>query len=121
MSRLFSLLRSFTIAHRSKRGRSLTPDMQRQLLLAIVASAATGGIIYLLVMHVLLPGVRARLTPAHIEWLRETFTDHPLMVLGVIVVSAAVLAAPVFGVFRWVSGPLIRQGDGYSQHSDRAS
>ena len=87
--------------------RSLTPDMRRRLLLAIVASAATGGIIYLLVMHVVLPGVQARLTPAHIEWLREAFADHPLVVLGVITLMAAVLAAPVFGVFRWVYGPLI--------------
>jgi len=85
--------------------------MRRRLLLANVASAATGGIVYIIVMHVALPGVRARLTPAHIEWLRESFTNHPLVVLGIIVVCAAVLAAPVFGVFRWVYGPLIRCRD----------
>ena len=81
--------------------------MQRTLLLATVASAATGGVIYLLVMHILLPSLQAWLTPAHIEWLREAFADHPLMVLGVITLMAAVLAAPVFVVFRWVYGPLI--------------
>ena len=96
-------------------GRSLAPDMRRRLLLSIVASAATGGIIYLLVMHVVLPGVRAHLKPAHIEWLREAFTDHPLVVLSVIVLFAAVLAAPVFGVFRWVYGPLIQLRDGCSK------
>ena len=91
-------------------GRSLAPDMRRRLLLAITASAATGGIIYLLVMHILLPGLQARLTPAHIEWLREAFTNHPLMVLAVIFLFAAVLAVPVSGVFRWVYGPLIHGG-----------
>jgi hypothetical protein len=91
--------------------RSLTPHMRRRLLLAIVASAATGGIIYVLVMHVVLPGVQARLTPAHIESLREVFADHPLVVLGVITLMAAVLAGPVFYVFRWVYGPLIPQRD----------
>ena len=91
-------------------GRSLAPDMRRRLLLAITASAATGGIIYLLVMHILLPGLQARLTPVHIEWLREAFTNHPLMVLAVILLFAAVLAVPVLGVFRWVYGPLIHGG-----------
>ena len=76
-----------------------------------MASAVTGGIIYVLVMHVVLPEVQAHLTPEHIEWLREAFTDHPLMVLSAIVVFAAVLAAPMFGVFRWVYGPLTRQRD----------
>ena len=91
-------------------GRSLAPDMRRRLLLAITASAATGGIIYLLVMHILLPSLQARLTPAYIEWLREAFTNHPLMVLAVIFLFAAVLAVPVLGVFRWVYGPLIHGG-----------
>jgi len=86
--------------------------MQRRLLLATVASAATGGVIYLLVMHILLPSLQAWLLPAHIEWLREAFTNHPLIVLGVILVFAAVLAAPVFGVFRCVYGPLIRRRGG---------
>ena len=104
-----------TIANHSETGRSLMPDMRHRLLLAVIASAATGGIIYLLVMHVVLPGVQARLTPADIEWLREAFTDHPLVVLSVIVVFAAVLAAPVLGVFRWVYGPLIRRRDGCSK------
>lgn len=103
------------------------PDRQRRLLLAIVAGTATGVIIYLLVMHVLLPGVRARLAPADIEWLRDAFSDHPLVVLGVIVAFAAVVAAPVFGVFRWIYGPLIwrrdlsngRAGDSDSSHQCR--
>jgi hypothetical protein len=79
--------------------------MRRRLLLALVASAATGVIIYLLVMQVL-PGMIARLTQVDIEWLRKAFTEHPLVVLGVILVFAAVLAAPVFVVFRWVYGPV---------------
>ena len=91
--------------------RSLTPEIRRRLLLAIVASAATGVIIYVLVMHVVLPGVQAQLTPAHIEWLREAFTNHPVMVLAVIFLFAAVLAVPLLGVFRWVYGPLSPRGD----------
>ena len=86
--------------------RSLTPEMRRRLLLALVASAATGVIIYVLVMHVVLPGMLARLTQVDIEWLRKAFTEHPLVVLGVILVFAAVLAAPVFVVFRWIYGPV---------------
>jgi hypothetical protein len=89
-----------------KTGRSLTPDMRRRLLLAIVGSAATGVIIYVLVMHVAMPAVEGRLSPAHFAWLREAFANHPLVVLGVITLIAAVLAAPVLGVFRWVYGPL---------------
>jgi hypothetical protein len=85
---------------------SLTPKMRRQLLIATVASVATGVIIYLLVMQIVLPGVLARLTPADIEWLRAALTERPLVVLGAIVALAAVLAIPVFGVFRWVYGPL---------------
>lgn len=93
----------------------MTPEMRRRLLLAIVASAGTGGMVYLLVMHVALSRVRAHLTPAHIEWLREAFTTHPLVVLGVIVTLAGVLAAPVFVVFRWVYGPLTWRRDACSK------
>ena len=92
--------------------RSLTPEMRRRLLLAIAASAVTGGIIYLLVIHAVLPGVQAWLTPAHIEWLREAFTNHPLMVMGIIFVFAALAATPVLAVFRIIYGPLMRRGDG---------
>jgi len=89
-------------------GRSLTPDTRRRLLFATAASAATGGIIHVLVMHLLLPVVQAHLGPAHIKWLREAFADHPLVVLSVVGAFAALLAAPVLGVFRWVYGPMIR-------------
>jgi len=85
------------------------PEMRRRLLFAMAASAATGGIIYMLVMHAVLPGLQARLMPADIEWLREAFANHPLTVLGAIFVLAAVLATPVLCVFRWVYGPLTRQ------------
>ena len=81
----------------------------RRRLCAILASAATGVIIYLLVMHVVLPGAQARLTPGQIEWLREAFENHPVMVLSVIFVVASVLATPVLCVFRWVYGPLIQR------------
>ena len=99
-----------TSLHR-KTARSLTPEMRRRLR-AIVASAATGVIIYLLVVHVLLPGVQARLTPAQIKWLGEAFANHLPIVLGVIFVLAAVLATPVLCIFRLVYGPLVRQRAG---------
>ncbi len=104
-----------------KTDRSLTPDMRGRLLFAIAASAATGVIIYSLVMHVVLPEVQDRLTTAHIEWLREAFTNHPLVVLGVITLIAAVLAAPVLGVFRRVYGPLILRRDACNHSSRRSS
>ena len=83
----------------------------RRRLRALAASTASGVIIYLLVIHVVLPGVQARLMPAKIQWLREAFANHPLIVLGAIFVLAAVLATPVLCVFRWVYGPLFRGKD----------
>jgi hypothetical protein len=77
-----------------------------------MASTACGVTIYLLVIHIVLPGVQARLTPAQIKWLGEAFSDHYLAVLGVIFVLAAVLATPVLCVFRLVYGPLVRQRAG---------
>jgi hypothetical protein len=91
--------------HRETLG-SLTPEMKLRLVRAMLASVATGGIIYLLVMHVALPALGARQAPAQIEWLRQAFAEHPMMILGTIVALAALLAVPVLGVFRWVDGPL---------------
>ena len=73
---------------------------------AIVASAATGAAIYTLVFRVALPMVEARLTRAHVDWLRQAFERYPAAVLGAIVVIAAVLTLPVLGVFRLTYGPL---------------
>src|SRR5919106_328762 len=78
---------------------------QRRLVRALVASAATGAPLYLLVMHVVLPAVTARLTPAQIDVLRQAFAKHPVLVLGGIVCLSALLALPVLGVFRWMYGP----------------
>jgi NADH:ubiquinone oxidoreductase subunit 2 (subunit N) len=80
----------------------LTPDHQRRLINALLASAATGAVIYVLVMHVALPWLQTRLTEAQIEWLRRAFADHPFIVLGTIVVTAAVLGLPVLLAFWWV-------------------
>jgi hypothetical protein len=84
----------------------LTAETQRRLLRATLASAATGSAIYLIVVHVALPALQTRLTPEHIEWLRQAFVEHPVAVLSAIVALAALLALPVLGVFRWVYGPL---------------
>jgi hypothetical protein len=78
---------------------------QRRLVRAILASAATGAAIYFLVMHVAFPALVARLTPAHIDALRQMFAQHPALVLIGIVCLSALLALPVLGVFRWVHGP----------------
>ena len=92
-------------AFQTDMSRTLTPD-RRQVLLASLASALTGASIYLLVMYVALPALLPRLTPAQVEWLREVYTVRPLVVVGIIVAFAGLLAVPVFGVFRWVYGPL---------------
>jgi hypothetical protein len=79
---------------------------RRRLVRATVASAATGAAIYALVFRVVLPMIEARLTLAHVEWLRQAFDRHPTLALGAIVVIAAVLTLPVLGVFRLTYGPL---------------
>ena len=73
---------------------------------ATMASAATGTVIYLLVMHWVLPAVQTRLTPAQVEWLRQALMDHTVAVLGVILAFAAVLGLPLLMAFRWVYGPM---------------
>jgi hypothetical protein len=73
---------------------------------AITASAITGAAIYLLVVHIGLPAVAAQLTEAQVAKLRQTFVEYPAVVLGAVVGIAGVLGLPVFGVFRWVYGPL---------------
>jgi uncharacterized membrane protein YedE/YeeE len=83
-----------------------TRKLQGRLLRAIVASAIIGATIYLLVMHVGLPAVAARLTDAQVARLRQTFAEHPTLVLGAIVGIAGVLGLPVLGIFRWIYGPL---------------
>lgn len=81
-------------------------ERQRRLLRAVLASAATGVVIYLVVVLLALPELQARLTPAQVEWLRRAFVRHPAAVLGGISAIAALLGLPVLGVFRWVYGPL---------------
>ncbi len=91
--------------------RRRTPETQRWLFRAIVASAVTGGAIYVLAIHVVLPALASRFTPAQIGWFRQAFVHHPLPVLGGIVAVAAVLGLPVLGVFRWAYGPLNTRGN----------
>ena len=62
--------------------RRRTPETQHWLFRAIVASAVTGGAIYVLAIHVVLPALASRLTPAQIGWFRQAFVHHPLAVLG---------------------------------------
>jgi hypothetical protein len=88
------------------RAAELTPDARRRLLATFAASAITSVVIYTIAIRLVLPALEARVTRAQVEWLRRAFEQHPLMVLGAIVVLAAVLALPVLGVFRWVYGPL---------------
>src|SRR5260370_30860442 len=70
--------------------RRRTPETQRWLFRAIVASAVTGGAIYVLAIHVVLPALASRFTPAQIGWFRQAFVHHPLAGFGEIVAVAAV-------------------------------
>ena len=77
-----------------------------RLVLATCGAAATGVIMYLLVVRLGLPALAVRLTDAEVGWLRETFRVHPRLVAGAILAAAAALALPVPVVFRVMYGPL---------------
>ena len=85
---------------------AVSPD-RRKLLRAIVASAAAGAVIYLLVMQWALPAVQRQVTHAQVEWLRDAMKDHLVAVLFAIVAIAAMLGLPVLMVFRWAYGPMV--------------
>jgi hypothetical protein len=70
-----------------------------------VASALTGVAMYLLVMHVVLPAVAARITDWQVARLRQALVERPAIVLGAILGMCAVAGLPVLGVFRRVYGP----------------
>jgi len=92
----------------------LTPQERRRLVRGAAAGAVADMVIYVLVVHVALPALETRLTRAQVEWLRQAFVQHPLLVLGAIVAIAALLALPVLGAFRWAHGPLRRPSVGRS-------
>jgi hypothetical protein len=77
-----------------------------KLLRAMAASVAVGVGIYLFVIEWALPSVQSRLTPAQIEFLRQSMTHYPAAVLFAVTAIAAVLALPVLIVFRVMYGPL---------------
>jgi sterol desaturase/sphingolipid hydroxylase (fatty acid hydroxylase superfamily) len=80
---------------------------RRKLVRAIVASAAAGAVIYLLVMQWALPAVQTGITHAQVEWLRDAMKDHLVAVLFAIVAITALLGLPVLMVFRWAYGPMV--------------
>lgn len=82
------------------RGPGVARAARQRLLPAIVASAATGVAIYLGVVRLALPELKARLTPAQVERVVQAFGRPPVWVLGTSVAIAALLALPVIGVFR---------------------
>jgi hypothetical protein len=82
------------------------PRVDRRMVRALLASAATGVVVYLIVIRGALPLLTHRLTSAQIEWLRSAFNDHPWAVLGSIAIMAAILALPVLLAFRIVYGPM---------------
>jgi membrane protein DedA with SNARE-associated domain len=87
------------------------PDVDsRRLAWAIMASAATGAVIYWVVIRVGLPALRARLSTADVDRLREVFQSHPGWVIAALGLVPAILALPVLLVFRAVSGPFQRRG-----------
>ena len=85
---------------------AVSPD-RRKLLRAVVASAAAGAVIYLLVMQWALPAVQTGVTHEQVEWLRDAMKDHLVAVLFAIVAIAALLGLPVLMVFRWAYGPMV--------------
>jgi hypothetical protein len=73
---------------------------------ALLASVATGVVVYLIVIRGALPLLTRRLTPEQIDWLRRAFNAHPSVVLGGIAAVAAILALPVLVAFRIAYGPM---------------
>jgi hypothetical protein len=81
----------------------------KRLAWSIVLSAATGAVIYWMVIRVVLPALAARLSPDDIDRLRNAFRWHPGWVVAAVGVMSAILALPVLLVFRAVSEPLLRR------------
>ena len=77
-----------------------------RMIQAFLASAATGIVVYQIVIRGALPLLTRRLTPEQIDWLRGAFNAHPWVVLGSITMIAAILALPVLVAFRIVYGPM---------------
>jgi hypothetical protein len=83
-----------------------TSRVDARLVRALLASVATGVVVYLLVIRGTLPLLSRRLNPEQIDWLRRVFDNHPWVVLGSIAIVAAILALPVLVAFRVVYGPM---------------
>ena len=77
-----------------------------RMVRALLASVATGIVVYLIVIRGALPLLTRRLSSEQVDWLRSAFNDHPWAVLGSIAIVAAILALPVLVAFRIVYGPM---------------
>jgi len=77
-----------------------------RMVRALLASVATGIVVYLIVIRGALPLLTRRMTTEQIQWLRNAFDDHAWVVLGSIAIIAAILALPVLVAFRIVYGPM---------------
>ena len=84
---------------------SRSPVRLRRLLRAVLASTATGVVVYFTVMHLALPTLAAKLSPHGREWLRQALATHPYWVMAAVVGLAAIAALPVLAMFRFVYGP----------------
>jgi len=84
-------------------------DDRKRLGWAVVASATTAAVIYWFVKDIGFPALAAHLNQQNRDFLREAFRTHPGRVVGTLLIAAAVLATPVFAVFRIVYGPLSMQ------------
>ena len=73
-----------------------------RMVRALLASVATGIVVYLIVIRGALPLLTRRMTTEQIQWLRNAFDDHAWVVLGSIAIIAAILALPVLVAFRIV-------------------
>lgn len=91
---------------------SVTSADPVRLVLATLASAAAGAVVYLLVIRLGLPVLVAHLTDAQVGRLRDAFRTHPGLVAAGVLGVAAILALPVPLIFRVVYGPLRGQTTG---------
>jgi hypothetical protein len=89
-----------------------------RMVRALLASIATGVVVYLIVIRGALPLLTRRLTSEQIYWFRSAFNDHPWLTLGSIAIIAAILALPVLVAFRIVYGPM--KGHWWPERSERS-
>ena len=78
-------------------------DDARRLIQTVVLAGLTGAAIMSIVLYVIFPAAKQRLTAPQITWLREMFNAHTGIMLLALLVAAALLGPPVFLVALWAA------------------